>query len=506
MKSGLREVWRRRQDFVPPDDLGGGVGGQVVSGSVWSGISVGAQTLLQFVRSIIFARLLMPEDFGIFSLANVMTQFILIFANFGFNSSIIYHRDLTRRDLATCWWGNLGVDGAAALICIAVALTTSRFTESDQVPYVVCLLALQFLIVSAGSVNAALMRRLFMFKETAVVAVAGAVVAFAAAWVAVRFLLWGVYGLVFGMIASSVVMSLLNFVYLPWLPSRTFARATLRKHLKYGSWFLGVNLITYANGNLDKASIGAFLNNTQLGFYEYAGNIPLLVVMKLAQVLNSVLFPAFSNLQNRLDELGRILRQVFFYNALIIFPLLIGLGMVAPDFVLAAYGPKWLPILDPLRIFCVFGLIRIFTNPLFALCNGVGRPEFPFKWSLILLPVNAALTYLGVKHFGITGAVLARLAVPVFMWLTLGREILKHVGVSRLAILGATLPALGAGALMAGAVWAVQAALGGHVASPVARLAICVPVGAVTYCGVVVLFWRGQLQEARDMLRGKPGR
>ena len=121
MALGLLADLRSRQRYVPPPRDGSNVSAQVATSSLWSGLGVAANTLLQLVRSMIFARLLMPADFGVVNLASVFTQFVLIFANFGFTASIIYHDNLDQRDLATSWWGNVAVDTAAALICVVIA-------------------------------------------------------------------------------------------------------------------------------------------------------------------------------------------------------------------------------------------------------------------------------------------------------------------------------------------------------------------------------------------------
>ncbi len=486
----LLAALRARQDYLPPDIEDAKVGGRLVTSSLWSGVGVLTTTALQFIRSMIFARLLMPADFGIISLANVFTYFILIFANFGLTASVIYQRDVKRRDLATCWWGNLAVDGAAALACIVFAFASHRFLNNPQVPKVICLLTIQFMLVSVGSINAAMLRRLFLFKRSALVDIAGGAATFAGAWAGVALLHWGVYGLVAGMIFGTAVMTLLYFVLLPWLPSRTFSWRTLKEHVDYGRWFLGVNLITYGNDNADRALIGTKLDSTRLGYYDYAANLPVQIVTQLGRVLNSVLFPTFASLQNNLEELRRVLLRVLRYNALIIYPMLVGLALVARDFVAVAYGAKWAPIVLPTRIFCAYGLLLLLVYFYYPLCNGIGRPSLPFKWSLIAMPFNLALLFAGVSVGGVAGTVTAKIFMPLFTLVTLGREIMRHVGVPMRLIGRAVWPAVLCCAIMAGAVVAAGAALGAVTRSPLERLVGQVAVGAAAYAIVLRALWR----------------
>ncbi len=493
MAASISLAIRTRQDWMPPVRDEGPGGGTIASSTAWSGLGIGATSALQLVRSMIFARLLMPEDFGVLGLANVFTQFILIFANFGFNQSVIYQKDLGKHDLSTCFWANVMVDGAAALICAVAALVTSIFTGDTTTAYVICLLAIQFVFTSLGSINSSLMRRQFMFRETAIVNFAGAVVTFLVAWALVGLAGWGVYGLVAGMNIGTLFMALMNFYYLPWLPSFTFSREAFGRHFRYGRWLLGVSLVTFANGSLDRVAIGTLLSKVQLGFYEYASNIPLMMVNTLSRVLNTVLFSAFSSLQDKHEELTKLLLNVYRYNAMLTYPILVGIGLVAEDFILVAYGERWLPILVPLRLFCAVGLMQIYTQPLYILCNGIGKPNLPFRWSLIFLPINLGLIWAGMKLAGMNGVVAGRLAFPIFMIATLGVQVMKHLKVSWARIFAATLPASAGCVLMAAAIWGLRASALTLPSNDLLRLLLLVGVGAGMYLGFMFVFFRGEL-------------
>jgi O-antigen/teichoic acid export membrane protein len=422
----------------------------------------------------------------------VFTYFILIFANFGFNSSIIYHRNLSKQDLATCWWGNLAVDGLAALLCVGFAFGTRRFVHSSEVSWVIALLALQFLLVSAGSVNASLMRRAFMFKKIAIVNVVGSVATFVAALIGVTLLGWGIYGLVAGMVFASLVMSVMQMSCMPWLPSRSFGWASLRKHVRYGRWFVGVSLVNYTNNNIDKFWIGTLLSSSQLGYYEYAISIPLRTTQELGQIINSVLFPAYSSLQNDLAQLRHVIVKTMRYTTLIVFPILVGLTLVADDFVTVAYGEKWRPIIAPLQLFCLLGLWRVAFSGLFSLCYGMGKPHLPFKWSAIALPLNGALLYFAVRTYGVLGVALAKGFLDLFMLSTLRTEAMRAIALPLERQLRAILPALVGCLLMALPLHLLHFTHLASGASPLVRLLVEVMVGAVTYVVAVFGLWRSE--------------
>lgn len=500
MAGGLLADVESRQRYVPPPRDGDDVSGKVARSSVWSGLGVAATTLLQLVRSMIFAHLLVPGDFGVVNLATVFTQFVLIFANFGFTASVIFHDDLDQRDLATSWWGNLFVDTAAAVICVVVALISQLVSSNPMQVPIIALLAVQFVVASVGSVNMALMRRQFMYKELAIVEFIGAL-SFLVGWVFIKIFHWGVYGLVASSVVGTAMMTVLYFLYLPWLPSWQFSWTSLRKHFQYGRWLLGVNVVTYVNTNADRAVVGGMLDTTQLGYYEYASNIPLQITTKISYVFNSVLFSAFSSLQNDPAGIKELLRKLYRYNALLIFPILTGIALVAPKFVLVAYGEVWMPIIPTIRLFCLYGALMLYIQVFHAVCMGVGEQQMPFRWTAIFLPINLALIYVGVKVGQLDGVVLMRSAAPIFMALTLGVQIMRRVHVSWSLLLKATLPAAAACVVMAAAVLLVDRLSAAAGLPDLVHLLVSIAVGALAYGALLFVCWRDDLMNLVNLAR-----
>jgi O-antigen/teichoic acid export membrane protein len=496
-----RHGLRARQRYVPASRLGTDVTTRAATGTMWSGVGIAAGTMLQLARSMVFARLLQPADFGIVNLAGVFAQFVMIFANFGFAASVVHHDGLNRQDLSTCFWGNLAVDGAAALACCLVALVAGRLTDNAMLLPVVALLASQFVIVSLASVNQALLRRQFRYRELAIADFSGAVVTFAAGYVIVAVLHWGVYGLVGGMVLASLTSSTLLVTFLPWAPSFSFSRASLRRHLNFGRGILGVSVVTYANVNADRVVIGHLLSTTQLGFYEYAGNIPLQVVTRISQVFNDVIFSAVSSLKENVAEVRELLRKFYRYNSLLSFPVLVGIALVAPEFVAVAYGDKWLPIVPTIRLFCLYGVLQLYVQPFHSICNGMGLTHLPLRWMLIFLPVNLSLIWIGVHYGQLNGVVLMRSAMPLFVVLTLGVQVMRRVQVPWSTLVMATLPAVTGCTVMAAVVLVIDRAMAARQHAELAHLLVATLGGAVTYGAIMILFWRQELAKMLALVR-----
>ena len=492
---------QERQNFIPQDQNASLVGRSVVSGSIWSGIDAACNTFISFFRSIILARLMAPEDFGIIAIAAIFTQFVMIFANFGFTASVVYHRDLKTEDISTCWWGNFAVDLIATLVCIGFALFSQRFVKTPQTPWVIVILSTQFFVASISSINMALLQRMFRFKAITLIKICGAVTSFIVTLMLIIAFDMGVYGLAWGTVAGTVLTTLLYFYCLPWLPSMTATTHIAKKHLSYGGWFLGVNVITYVNGNMDKAIVGGYLDNTQLGYFEYASRFPAMVVTDLGQILNRVLFSAFSNLQDDLKKMNKLLEKLFRYNTLLVYPMLFGLASVAHDFTLVLYGQKWESIVVPMQILCGYGAIRIFTNPLYSLANGIGKPSMPFRWAGLALPLNAIVLYLMARFHGLEGVAAGKGVMAIYFLFTLGVELSISIRTSFFKLLLQAWPAVLCSSLMVLCVVGTRIAYLSPMGSTATTLTVQVFVGVMVYVLALRLFFPADIRRLLSVLR-----
>lgn len=490
-----------RQNYVPPRRSGADLGSRIISGTAWAIAGTAAGAVVQFISSIVYARLLTPLDFGLMAWANVIAQFVFLFTNFGFNVSIVQRESLGREELSTIWWSNVIVDGLAATLCFVIAFVSRHLSASPDVPPLLMLMALQFGITAVGAVNEALMLRQFMFREMAINSFVGNLSGFLAAVLLLRLTGLGVYALVVGGIIGTVVSTVNRFLFVPWLPSRTFSWVECRRQLAFGSSLMGAMLIGYANGNIDKTTIGTMLDKRQLGYFEYASAIPAQIVSQLGTLLNRALFPALATLQSNVLDFRRVLLRYIRMISLLAFPLLVGLALVADLFVSVAYGDKWAEVVAPMRAVCITGLFALVAGSLIMVCNALGRPNLALKTSITAFPVNAALTVAAVKLAGLLGAAVSRAFVPALTVGLLWRSLGQLIPLSAWDLFSAVSPALTGCAGMAVLLMSVDFLGMASSLGPVQLLGLKVVLGAVTYFFIVWAGWRTEVDAVLDIFR-----
>ncbi len=456
-----------------------------------------ATAALQLISSTTYARLLTPDDFGLLTWATVTANFIFNFTNLGFNVSLIQREELDQTTMSTAWWSNMALDSTAALVCTIAAIVTSWLLPTAGVAPLLAMLALQFLITGLGTVNAALMLRRFMYRQMAMTSLVEVLITFLVAVSLLTATDLGVSSLLIGAVAGTTCTTVARFLCVPWLPSMAFSWDECRRQLKFGSALLGQTLVTYVGGSLDTILVGVLLDRTSLGYFGYASTIPSQVTSQLGTLLNRALFPALATLQNDRVEFRRVLLKYLQTTSLCVYPMLAGIALVADPFVRLAYGEAWLPIVVPMQIVSVTGMVGLIGGSLTMVCNAVGRPGFGMQATAIAFPFNAAGTGIAVAVGGLVGASCSRVLEPTMKIALLLRSLAPELRVSNRDLIAGVVPAVVGCASMAAACLLAQKVVSAFDLGPLVLLASTVGVAVPVYA---ITIWMGWPNEVRALL------
>jgi len=250
--------------------------------------------------------------------------------------------------------------------------------------------------------------------------------------------------------------------------------------------------------------VGWRLGVEPLGFYSRAYNLMMLPIRKLSGSLGAVLFPAFSRIQDERERLVRGMVKASCLISLSIFPLLVGLQVVAPDLISVVYGAKWLPTVPPLQVMCLAGLFYCLEPPALSLIHAKGYLKEDIKRQL----VHVGCVVIGVLAgtlWGTTGAAWGVVVGALTHWILLLHLLKRRIGLPVLGYLRALVPAGLASAVMAVVVLMFRMGIFRYtgMSGPVA-LVCSIGLGGVTYLGILCsLRWAGNrplLNDAFDEL------
>ena len=374
-------------------------------GVFWTGAGQIARQVIQIVTSVVLARLLVPEDFGLVGMAMVFLAVAQLFVDFGVGAAIVHARTSDRTVLSSCFWANACVAGAFAVLVALISPLAGTWYRDPRIPSVLAALCLSLafsgLTVVPGSILYRDMSFAKLAKAQVLASIAGAGVAVGAAWLG-----GGVWSLVAQPVVGGLVTLVLMVTYSRWWPALTFSWQSIRDLIHFSANLLGSNLLTYATRNTDSFLIGRYVGPVGLGYYSLAYQIMLYPLSQVSSVIVRVLFPTLSQLRGQEERFRNAYLKSISAIALVTFPIMMGLFAVAQDFVTVVFGEKWLPMLPVLKILCWVGMLQSIGTTVGTIYLATGRMHVAFKFLLVAAPVLVLAFIVGLS-WGIVGVATA---------------------------------------------------------------------------------------------------
>lgn len=446
-------IFRKLKRFAFAED--GSVKTRVVRSGMWVGASSVIGSLLNGVRSIVLARLLTPEMFGLMGLAGIAIRAIETVTRPGVSQALIA-RQKSFDEAASTAFTLLVLRGLLlATFLAAAAPWVAEFYEADVLKPMLQVLAAVFVIGGLANINTIARQKELDFRQLTYLGLATSIVGTIVTIVA-AFWLRSVWALVIGQLATSGVNSLFSYFFIEGRPRFAWNKQIARELLGYGKFITGSSIVLFIAMELDSAVIGKLLGIEQLGFYTLAFTIANIATANLAKMASSIMMPAYSKLQDDQPALQRAYLRTLSLVMFVVLPASAGLVLAAEPLLVVVYGEKWLPSVMPLQILAVFGLMRALAAFSGYMFEGIGLPKIAFQLGLMRLAFIAPLIVPVTKIYGLKGAAITVTVGMALQWLIGLLYVRRHLGVSIALSLAACWRATWTTALMGVAVFALM--------------------------------------------------
>lgn len=377
---------------------------KTIKGLFWSFISQGGKQVSSFIITAILARLLSPNDFGTLAMATVFVNFAMIFGEMGISSALIQKQDTHDRHYYSAFWLNIVAGVVLTLIFVAVSPLIAWFYKKPELQPILMVISVNFFLASFVVIQQAILQKEMDFKKLAIrdifaVVTAGAVGIFLA------YHGFGVWSLVYQSITFTLMNAILLWTVSPWRPKFAFAKQDIKDIFHFSANLTGFNIVNYFARNVDQLLIGKFLGAQALGYYSLAYKLMLYPLQNISAVLSKVMFPAFSRIQQDLEKVRNSYLRIVKSISLISFPLMMGLFVIAPEFVKVVYGPRWEPVTVLIRIFCFCGMFQSIGTTIGNIFLSQGRSDLQFKLQLLGTTIVIFSTLFGLQ-WGVNGVAL----------------------------------------------------------------------------------------------------
>lgn len=381
------------------------VGRQVMHGAAYQFVSIGLRTLITIGSTVILARLLLPADFGYVAMATVVTELAGLLGALGLSNVLVQRATINRLQLDTFFWASVGLGCALSAAVVLLSYPASSFFGDAKVGEILRVLGLNFILGSLSIVPTAVLSRMMRFgtefwiQNTTIILRTLAAIGAAAAG-------WGVWSLVVGALAGTLISTVLYFLAVPFMPRFRFCARTITQSWRTSGGYLGNSGLYYLNTNLDLMLVGRALGAASLGYYQSARSLTDEIRGRIAMPVQNVLFPAFSALQSDRPKFRRLVLRAALLMAALVVPIGFGVSANAEALVRALYGDRWLPMVPVMQLFGLSASIRAATAIASPLFGANDRVALSFRYNLIGTGITAAAVLVGTQ-WGVEGVALA---------------------------------------------------------------------------------------------------
>lgn len=329
---------------------------QAVSGMIWTYSQQFGSQFLTFLVSIVLARLLLPQEFGLIGMLAIFIGIGTALFDGGLTSSLIRSKQLDEEDYSTVFYFNLVCSIILYIILFIAAPFIAQFYEQPTLTDITRVYGLTFIIAAFGTVQNTILTRELQFKKQALITfpamLLGGIVGIIMAYMG-----YGVWSLVVSALVNAFFISLFLWLSTAWYPKFIFNKIKFHEHFHYGYKLTLSGVLDITFTNIYQIVIGKFYSVAQVGYYTRANSLMMLPVGNISGALNKVIFPVFSKVQDDIPRLRSVYKQVMQIVLFIITPMMVLLAILAKPLTIFLFTEKWLPMVPIFQIICISGVL-----------------------------------------------------------------------------------------------------------------------------------------------------
>ena len=469
----------------------------VAKATFWAALETGGAQISTFLFFVVFARILTPDEFGVYALALAIVGTVNMVLFQGFGDALIQVEELAEDYTSTVFWTNMMLAVGMILVLQVIALLGPTLFNEPMIRPVIAWLSLLCIPRALISVHSALFRRQLDLRIFAIRTILGYLVGGTVGLVLAVYG-WGVWALVISQFVQAVVIVVVMWRSSAWRPRLLFSKAAFAELLHFSKHFMAASIIRSCIDDFGSVLIGLSLDVTAVGYYALALRVIRAVITVTMTPLQLVMMPVLSRIANNRERFGAAYMDMVVMASTVWVPAVAGLGLLAPNLVPMVFGAHWESAISILQAMCFASV----TMPLWAFSgqalSAFGRPDAFARlayWQLALYClVFPTSSHFGVFAVGWAWSALSAIMVPVSLFF-LRRSFGLEVG--RLLMKSARIVL--AGAVMTGALLLARTVLPDNTWA----IATEVVAGGVIYAAVLESFFLpGHLARILVLVRG----
>lgn len=474
---------------------------QAVGAAFWSGTDVLLRQSIQFIVTVVLARLISPADFGTVAALGLFMGLANVLMDGGFSIALMRDLQASHTDESTVFWLNVG---AAVLLALLLTAAAPRIATYFGMPKLVTLtpaFCVTIVLSSLSSVQTTLVAKHLQFRRLALVNTTASLASGALA-IVLALAGYGVWALAGRAVVLAAATTAMLWIVQQWRPLWTFNRASMHKLFSFGGYHLAASLLDMFHGRLYTLILGRWFGARELGYYGNADGTQQLPSQFLSGLLSRAALPMLARAAHEPSTLRRGMQLALRGTMLVNAPLMLGMAATSDLLVQTLFGTSWLPAAPILAILSFAGIlypVHAFNVQVLLAC---GHSDLVFRIG-IMKAVTGILLLLAAAPFGMVGIAWSQVAMSILALFINAHYTAKHIGYGLSKQARDFLPPLIVATGMYVSVLVVGHLWAGSQPS-IVRLAVLVSLGLILYGSTTFLFGLNALHDVLLLFRRTP--
>lgn len=384
---------------------------KTISGVIWSLLNLFLTRGASFFSTVIIARILSPEDFGLLGMIMIFMGIGTTLINSGLSQSLIRSNDVDEIDYATVFYTNIGISFLVYLLIFALSPLIAVFYEIEILTIIIRVYCIGFIISASSSIQTVILRKEMEFKKITNYQIPATLISIFLG-ILLAYLGYGVWSLVWMFLINQLIRSIVFWYKSNWKPKLLFDIKKLKKHFNFGYKLMFSSLLNTGYNNVYNIIFGKYYTLNVLGFYERSFTFQHYIAATITETISNVSYPLLSKIQDDRDKMIVVFKKILKITFFILCPVMLGLVPISNPLFEFLLGEKWLSAVPFFQILCVSGVLYPLHFLNIDLLKVLGRSDLFLEIEIYKKIVGVSAILVSFRY-GVNGLLLSILITSV---------------------------------------------------------------------------------------------
>lgn len=474
---------------------------KALSGIFWTLIQQFSSQGISFIVTIILARLLLPEQFGLIAILNVFVNIGSILMDGGMGQSLIRTENPDIEDYSTVFYFNLIVSFIIYSVVYILSPFIAEFYNQPELEYITKWYCIIFITNAFSSIHYTRLTKNMEFKKELTITIPSLILS-STVGVLMAYNGFGIWSLVISSILQSTTVGFQLWFRSDWKPIFKFNKEKFYFHFKYGYKLTLSGILDAFFNNIYVLIIGKYFAANQVGFFNRADSLKQLPVNNISSVLNKITFPLFAKIQDdneRLKEMNKKIMQMVLY---FVAPTLLIMAALGEPLFRLLFTDKWLPAVPYFQILCWGGILYPIHAYNLNILKVKGRSDLFLRLE-IYKKIIVIITIISSISFGIIGLLYGTIITSIIAFFVNTYYTGKLINYSSFKQMIDLTPILLVAVLTGGLVYSLDVLLLNKILNDIFRLIVGSTFGIIIFYLLSILLRLDSLNELKLIIKKK---